>query len=178
MGNAYASRNPALGYCQGMSDIAAVLVGVGLDEETVFRGLCYLIEDCCPGYHDDKLTGFQRDTAVLGVLIRRLLSDQIGRQLDSWGVPLNVLAMEHFVSLAAHTWQHSATVQMWDLLLIHGQAALFASFLALLELCFPFAPEVEGDASSASLRHGATFSAATIWNRWTGLISSVILLLR
>jgi hypothetical protein len=133
-----------------MSDIAAVLVGLGLEDEAAFHGLCFLVEECCPGYHDVKLTGYRRDTVVLGVLIRRLLPERIGQQLDAWGVPIDVLALEHFVTLGAHTWQPSVTVQLWDLLLLHGQAALFASFLALLELCFPFTPEVEEQEETSS----------------------------
>jgi hypothetical protein len=62
------------------------------------------------------------------------------------GVPLEVLASNHFLTLASQSWPLQATVQLWDLLLLEGSPALFASFLALLDLFLP--SEEEADAAS------------------------------
>jgi len=134
---AHASLNPGLGYCQGLNNMAAVFVVLGFDEATALRGLCSLVQGVCKGYHSSDLSGFRRDALVLGALARQLLPEGTGRALDLLGVPLEVLASEHFLSLASRAWPLAATLQLWDLILLEGIPALFASFLALLELYLP-----------------------------------------
>lgn len=134
---AHAAINPALGYCQGINNIAAVFVVLGFDEVTALRGLCTLLQTCCADYHSCSLGGFRLDALVLDALVRRLLPESTAKALEMLSVPLDVLASEHFLSLAARTWPLAATVQLWDLLLMEGAPALFASFLAVLELHLP-----------------------------------------
>jgi len=134
---AYAARNPAVGYCQGINDIAAVFVILGFDEASSLRGLSSLLAECCEGYHDPSLGGFRRDAWVLDALARRLLTREARRGLDMLGVPMEVLASEHLLSLAARAWPLMATACLWDLILLEGIPVLFASFLALLELYLP-----------------------------------------
>jgi len=134
---AHAAVNPGLGYCQGMNNIAAVFVMLGFDEVTALRGLCTLLQGCCAGYHSASLGGFRRDAVVLNALVRRLLPASSARALDMLGVPMEILASEHFLALGARTWPLAATVQLWDLIFMEGVPALFASFLAVLELHLP-----------------------------------------
>jgi hypothetical protein len=46
-----------------------------------------------------------------------------------------LLAIDHFLSLSSHGWPLQSTVRLWDIILMEGTSAVFASFLALLELC-------------------------------------------
>lgn len=134
---AYAAHDPAVGYCQGMNDIAAVFVLSGFQESQVLRGLCSVSKSCCPDYFCGSLKGYVRDVAVLGVLVRELLPPETVELLDGLDVPLNMLAADHFLALASHTWPLEAVVRLWDLFLSEGPPAVFASFLALLQLYLP-----------------------------------------
>eukprot|EP00927_Polykrikos_kofoidii_P031407 TRINITY_DN27015_c0_g1_i1.p1 TRINITY_DN27015_c0_g1~~TRINITY_DN27015_c0_g1_i1.p1 ORF type:complete len:447 (+),score=91.55 TRINITY_DN27015_c0_g1_i1:47-1387(+) len=134
---AFVAQNRGNGYCQGLNDIALVFVVLGFDEGAALRGLCTMSQRLCPGYHDPGLRGYLRDVQVLGVLARRVLPPSVKSRLDNLGVPLDVLASDHLLSLAAWSWPLTATVQLWDLLLLEGQPAVFASYLALLQLYLP-----------------------------------------
>mmetsp|Transcript_35618 Transcript_35618/g.110568 ORF Transcript_35618/g.110568 Transcript_35618/m.110568 type:complete len:338 (-) Transcript_35618:96-1109(-) len=138
--HAYAVRDPQTGYCQGMNFLAMVFIVLGFSEAVVFAGLCHLLEDVCPGYHNSGLEGYLRDAAVLGVLVHRKLP-AVHQCLEAHDLHLNILALDHFVTLASRAWPLAATVRLWDLILLEGPPAVFASFLAALELYLPKAAE-------------------------------------
>lgn len=145
---AYAAHNPTVGYCQGMSNMAAVFVVLGFDEAAALRGLSSICDSCCPDYFCPSLEGYLRDVAVLGVLVRELLSPDIAQRLDTLNIPLNMLAADHFLTLASHTWPLGSVVRLWDLFLLEGSPAVFASFLSLLQL---YLPEKRGDSEASEL---------------------------
>jgi hypothetical protein len=156
--SAFATQDPSTGYCQGMNNIAAVFVIVGFDEAEAVQGLSSLLRRCCPNYHDAGLSGWHRDAAVLRTLARRMLPEGTCSRLDALGVPMDVLASDHFLTLASRSWPFQATVQLWDLLFLQGSPALFASFLALLELFLPSKEEAD-----SALEHPVElFRAATL----------------
>jgi len=134
---AYASYDPAVGYCQGMSDIAAVFVLLGFNEVAALRGLCSMSRSCCPDYFCPSLKGYVHDMVVLEVLVRETLPLETTEILDSLEVPLETLAADHFLALASHTSPLKAVVRLWDLFLLEGSSAVFASFIALLQLYLP-----------------------------------------
>lgn len=134
---AYAGKYPSDGYCQGMSSMAAVFVISGFDEKAALQGLCSICHECCPGYFSRDLRGYIRDLAVLNVLARELLPAEALQRLDSLGTPLHTLAADHFLTLGSHTWPLASVVQFWDIFLLEGSPAVFASFLSLLQLYLP-----------------------------------------
>jgi len=134
---AYAVHDPVVGYCQGMSDIAAVFVILGFDESASLHGLWAMINSCCPDYFCPALKGYVRDVSVLQELVGDVLSPEVGRMLTGLDVPLHALAADHFLALASHTWPLHAVVRLWDLFLSEGSPAVFASFIALLQLYLP-----------------------------------------
>jgi len=136
---AHAASNPHAGYCQGINFIAAVFLLVGFDDSTAYTAMTHLLQSVCPGYHDSSLEGFRRDALVLQCLVDKVLPDVSGA-LKKQNVPVDILAIDHFIALTARTWPLAATVRLWDLLFLHGQRMLFASFLALLQLYFPVEP--------------------------------------
>jgi len=138
--SAYATRNPSIGYSQGMTFLASVFLLLGFDDAATYQGLCYLLEDVCPEYHGQDLEGYRRDVAVLSSLAQRLLPD-VSRKLEELDVPLSLLSLSHFLTLTSSEWPLEAVVQLWDLILLEGSPAVFASFLALLELYVPSVAE-------------------------------------
>lgn len=129
----YAARNPRLGYCQGMNFLAMIFILLGFQERLVFSALCHLIEVVCEGYHSMGLEGYLRDAAVLGALVQRKLP-AVHQCLERTGVELHILALEHFMTLASRAWPIGVTVRLWDIILLEGSPAVFASFMAALEL--------------------------------------------
>lgn len=146
---AYGARNVDVGYCQGMNFMTMVFSLLGFGEGFAYVGLCHMMDQLCPGYHGRSLEGYMRDIAVLGVLVHHKLP-AIHQQLEASGVQLIALGIEHFLTLGSRTWPFGQLLRLWDLLLLEGQPALFASFLALLDLHLPSAlteaAEQTGDA--------------------------------
>jgi hypothetical protein len=133
----FAAAHPEVGYCQGLNNIAATFLLLGFEEADAQRGLAALVKRCCPCYHGPRLEGYRADVVVLEALAKDILSQEALACLDNLGVPLTVLAVEHFLSLSSSSWPLAATARFWDLLFLDGQPALFASFLALLQLYLP-----------------------------------------
>ncbi|CAK0841535.1 unnamed protein product [Prorocentrum cordatum] len=72
---AYAAVNPAVGYCQGMSFIAAVPLLLAFSEADALAALRYVVEQVCPGYHGASLEGYFCDLGVLDALTSQLLPE-------------------------------------------------------------------------------------------------------
>lgn len=162
---AYAGRNPKLGYCQGMNFIAMVFILLGFDEDTTYRGLCFIVEEVCPGYHAQGLEGFLRDAEVLGILVHMLLP-VVHRQLEAHDIQVRNLAVDHFISLAARVWPLGAVVRIWDMMMIDGTPVVLTSFIAVLELYFSRAVEqlqsqVAAEAASSALRSTSGLSRSS-----------------
>jgi len=134
---AYAKHDPEVGYCQGMGDIAVVFVLQGYEQAEALRALNWLVTNCCPNYFCPSLKGYVRDVSVLEVLIREFLPPELVQKLDALKVPVHTLAADHFLTLASHTWPLPMVLRLWDVFFVAGSRAVFASFLALLEMYLP-----------------------------------------
>lgn len=140
----FAAHNPGVGYCQGMNNIASVFLQLSFDMATAFKGFSHMLEHYCAGYHSPDLSGYRRDVKVLQALSQRVLDEGTLQRIDGLDAPLDILALDHFLTLTARSWPLEATVRLWDLLLLKGSPALFASFLAILELYAPPLSEQAG----------------------------------
>lgn len=73
---AYSWRDPAIGYCQGMNLLAALLLLVYPDEEDAFWMLASVLERTLPSdYYSSQLLVSQADQRVLKDLIQLALPD-------------------------------------------------------------------------------------------------------
>jgi hypothetical protein len=133
---AYAGCNPDIGYCQGMNFMAAVFVNLGLSDAESLIGLSFLVEEICPGLHDADLGGFHRDMAVLEKLVQHFLPS-VHEELADIGVPISLLAMDHFIALGSRNWPLVSVLRLWDVIFMEGSPAVFGSFLVLLEFYIP-----------------------------------------
>merc|ERR1711971_1042216 len=70
-----------------------------------------------------------------GILVHHLLP-AVHKDLESLDIQITVLALDHFISLAAREWPLGGVVRLWDLVILEGSSGLFACFLALLEMYF------------------------------------------
>jgi len=132
---AYAAYNPNVGYCQGMNFIAAVPLLLAFSEVDAFLCLRYMVEEVCPDYHGVSLGGYFRDAAVLDALVSQLLPE-IHHDFLELDIPFDMLITDHLLTLSARTWPLHAVARLWDVILMEGSPALWASFLALLQVYF------------------------------------------
>jgi hypothetical protein len=155
---AYAGWDPGVGYCQGMNFIAAVFISLGFCEVDALNGLKYVLGEICTGYHGTALLGFHRDAEVLDILVQQFLPS-VHVELSACGATVKLLALDHFISLAARDWPLESVVRLWDIVLMEGTSVVFASFLALLEICLPSTAAdgnlsaADGNLSAADLMH-------------------------
>lgn len=133
---AYAAFNPSIGYCQGMSFIAAVPLLLAFSEADAFMGLRYVVEEVCPDYHCASLGGYFRDAAVLDALLSQLLPE-VHSALVDLDIPFDMIATDHLLTVSSRSWPLQAVARLWDVVLMEGSPALLASFLALLQTYFP-----------------------------------------
>ncbi|OQR93391.1 hypothetical protein ACHHYP_02574 [Achlya hypogyna] len=95
---AFAVRCPRIGYCQGMNEIAAVLlVAAELDEARSFWALVYLLEDVLPDYHAHSMAGLHADCALLQTWLARN-DPPLAAHLDALGLNMEILCTTWLVT--------------------------------------------------------------------------------
>ena len=133
---AYALRNPAIGYCQGMNFIAGLLLAV-VPEETAFWLLSYFCEEVNPGYYSPPMLGTRADVSALKEMIQSELPDLYHHclhhhqlALELWATPWLIV---HFVNaFPAHT-----ALRVLEVVMLEGSDATFAMSLAFLRMLQP-----------------------------------------
>jgi len=133
---ALAAYNHAVGYAQGMNQLAAIMLKLGFDDEATFWMLVEVLENIVPGCHAQDLHGLFRDIAVADVLVQTFLPAHAA-VMSAAGVQLLWLTADYFVTLGAKFYALPLIVRLWDLCFLHGPRALFCGLLAQLELHFP-----------------------------------------
>eukprot|EP00948_MAST-09A_sp_MAST-9A-sp1_P002568 g2568.t1 len=70
---AYATRNPAVGYCQSMNFITAMLL-LHMEAREAFWVLTALVEDILPEYYSKTMSGIHTDSRVFTMLLQEKIS--------------------------------------------------------------------------------------------------------
>ncbi|KAL1376620.1 hypothetical protein pipiens_016794 [Culex pipiens pipiens] len=127
---AYAVRNPEIGYCQAMNIVSSVFL-IYCDEEDAFWILCCLCESLLPDYYNDKVVGAQIDQG--------LLDELIGTHLPSLHVKLGDLGMIRMISLSwfltifLSVMPYESALHIIDCFLTDGAKVIFIIALKILE---------------------------------------------
>ncbi|XP_066505449.1 USP6 N-terminal-like protein isoform X2 [Hoplias malabaricus] len=131
---AYAKYNPQIGYSQGMSYIAAVLLML-LGEEESFWALVVLLEN--PKYlselFDSSLKKIQHQVLVFQHLLKHR-KPQLFQHLENLGVSSLHFVMQWFLTLFTSLPCWDTVLAIWDLFLLHGLLAVFRAGLTILQL--------------------------------------------
>ncbi|KAI5806687.1 rab-GTPase-TBC domain-containing protein [Peziza echinospora] len=132
---AYARRNVAVGYCQGMNMIAASLLLIMPTEEDAFWVLASIVENILPKtYFEQSLLASRADQTVLKQYVKEVLPN-LDAHLQKLGVELEALTFQWFLSVFTDCLAAEALYRVWDVLLcIDGSTFLFQTALALLKL--------------------------------------------
>ncbi|KAH7054524.1 rab-GTPase-TBC domain-containing protein [Macrophomina phaseolina] len=133
---AYARRNTAVGYCQGMNLITACLLLIMPTAEDAFWMLATMIESILPeSYYDHSLLASRADQIVLRQYVAELLP-KLSAHFDDLSIELEALTFQWFLSVFTDCLSAEALFRVWDVVLcMHdGSTFLFQVALALLKL--------------------------------------------
>ncbi|XP_038053911.1 TBC1 domain family member 10B-like [Patiria miniata] len=131
----YALYNPQVGYCQGMSYIAGMLLMQMTDEEEAFWSMVALFEKpkYLSGYFDQSLLRIQQHAAVFQKLITHRLP-KFANHLASMDLHLLTFVTPWFMCLYTSFPCWDTVLAIWDLLLLDGICTIFRVALAVLRL--------------------------------------------
>ncbi|KAK2841845.1 hypothetical protein Q5P01_012045 [Channa striata] len=133
----YAKYNPQVGYSQGMSYIAAVLL-MQLGEEEAFWALTALLDK--PKYlaelFDLSLTKVQHQVKVFDQFLKHR-KPKLSQHMESVGVLSVHFVMPWFLTLFTSLPCWDSVLTVWDLIILHGLSAVFRTALTIIELLEP-----------------------------------------
>uniref|UniRef100_A0A8C1IBR5 Si:ch211-266k8.4 n=1 Tax=Cyprinus carpio TaxID=7962 RepID=A0A8C1IBR5_CYPCA len=131
---AFARYNPQIGYVQGMSYIAAVLLMI-LSEEEAFWALVALLEK--PKYlselFDATLTKIQHQALIFHHLLKHR-KPLLFQHLETLGVSSVHFIMQWFLTLFTSLPCWDSVLAIWDLIMLHGLQAVFRTGLTIILL--------------------------------------------
>ncbi|KAL0968553.1 hypothetical protein UPYG_G00268390 [Umbra pygmaea] len=131
---AYAKYNPEIGYSQGMSYIAAVLL-MNLSEEEAFWALVTLLEK--PKYLSElfDLSGkkIQHQAMVFQHLLKHR-NPQLSKHIEDVGVSSVHFVLPWFLTLFTSLASWDSVLAIWDLVMLHGLSTLFRTGLTIMQL--------------------------------------------
>jgi len=129
---AYACKNPELGYCQGMSGVAAVFLMYCTPEEAFFM-LDTVLETHMKGYYSSGLTQLKQDSAIFDWLLLTK-NKQIHTYLKSKGIDVILYTTKWFMTVFTQCLYWETVVRIWDVFLLKGTRFLIRVGLAILKL--------------------------------------------
>lgn len=127
---AYALRNPNVGYCQAMNIVSSVFL-LFCDEENAFWMLASLCENLLPVYYNDKIVGAQIDQGVLNELVQTYLPD-LHSHLDNLGI-IKMISIAWFLTIFLSVIPYESSLQILDCFFYDGAKIIFVIALQILE---------------------------------------------
>ncbi|KAE9018976.1 hypothetical protein PR002_g12947 [Phytophthora rubi] len=132
---AYSLRNPAVGYCQSMNFLAAVLLQQ-MGEEEAFWVLASIVEELTPLYHTRTMAGSRADQRVFADLVTQKLP-VLANHLQMLGVDFEPFTLKWFLCLFLNTLPFEPVMRIWDVFFCEGSHVLLRVGLVLLKLNQP-----------------------------------------
>ncbi|KAH8339261.1 hypothetical protein KR074_009503, partial [Drosophila pseudoananassae] len=127
---AYALRNPQVGYCQAMNIVSSVFL-LFCDEENAFWMLASLCENLLPDYYKDKVVGAQIDQGVLNELVETHLPDLHGH-LEKLGV-IKMISISWFLTIFMSVISYESSLHILDCFFYEGAKIIFMISLKIIE---------------------------------------------
>ncbi|KAL1497664.1 hypothetical protein ABEB36_008587 [Hypothenemus hampei] len=129
----FAHQNSEVGYCQGLSYVAGLILLVTKDEAASFWLLKTLIEQLLPKYYVRTMSGLITDLDVLNELVRKY-EPLVQRHIQNIGMPWAMGTTKWFICLYADVLPTETVLRIWDSLFFEGSKILFRVALTLIRL--------------------------------------------
>jgi len=133
---AYSMFNSEVGYCQGMSQIAALLLMYLNSEEDAFWALSQLMASPKYNMHGFFIPGFpklirfqEQHDKILHKKLRRLQKHLIANGIDT-----GIYTLKWFFQCFLDRLPFSISIRIWDLYLLEGECILLAMAFTILKL--------------------------------------------
>jgi len=133
---AYSIFNSEVGYCQGMSQIAALLLMYLNSEEDAFWALSQLMASPKYNMHGFFIPGFpklirfqEQHDKILHKKLRRLQKHLIANSIDT-----GIYTLKWFFQCFLDRLPFSITIRIWDLYLLEGETILLVMAFTILKL--------------------------------------------
>nr|CAH7754748.1 unnamed protein product [Callosobruchus chinensis] len=132
---AYAMYNSEVGYCQGMSGLAGVLL-MYMDEEDAFWAVHVLLTDPKYAMHGLYKEGFPKLTRFLAHHDRILMKllPKIKKHFDRHGLDAILYSLKWFFVCFIERVPFSLCLRIWDIYLLDGERVITAMAYTILKL--------------------------------------------
>ncbi|KFM58408.1 USP6 N-terminal-like protein, partial [Stegodyphus mimosarum] len=132
---AYSIYNAEVGYCQGMSQIAGLLLMFMSDEDT-FWALSVLMTDSKHAMHGFFIPGFpklKRFQEHHDKLLTKFLP-KLKKHMDKFGIHSSLYTLKWFFQCFLDRVPFTLTLRLWDAYILDGEVILTAMSFTLLKL--------------------------------------------
>ncbi|SHO77107.1 Similar to S.cerevisiae protein MDR1 (Cytoplasmic GTPase-activating protein) [Malassezia sympodialis ATCC 42132] len=158
--HAYTQYNRTCGYCQGMNNLAAILLLTYSNEEDAFWTFVGLIDHVLPpGYYAADMLVPQADQQVLTQMVRRG-QPKLAAHMKALHVELAAVTYTWFLSLFTSCLPMETLFRVWDLLMVDGSIVLFRVAYAILVMA---SPSLLATSTAASFYHRLRFCTAHLF---------------
>ncbi|KAK5873596.1 hypothetical protein PBY51_018624 [Eleginops maclovinus] len=133
--SAYSVYNTEVSYCQGMSQIAALLL-MFLNEEDAFWALSQLLTDRTHGMHGFFVPGFpklQRFQTHHDQIISKLIP-KLKKHLDREQMSAGIYSTKWFLQCFIDRTPFTLTLRLWDIFILEGERLLTAMSYTILKI--------------------------------------------
>jgi len=120
--NAYAVKNPALGYCQSLNFIGAALL-LTMRESDAFLMLCFIVEHLFPEYWTHSMLGVQVDLLVLDYYLKKKLPN-LANHFSNIGIDVCLMATGWIMSIFLTLVPFNSALRLWDFIFTKGPASI------------------------------------------------------
>ncbi|XP_041452882.1 USP6 N-terminal-like protein isoform X3 [Lytechinus variegatus] len=132
---AYSMYNTEVGYCQGMSQIAALLL-MYLNEEEAFWALLILLTDTKHAMHGFFIPGFPKLIRYQDHhenILKKLLP-KVRKNLDRLEIHTSLYSMKWFFQCFLDRVPFPLTLRLWDIFMLEGDKILISMAYTLMKL--------------------------------------------
>lgn len=129
---AYSWRNPAIGYCQSMNIVAALLL-LYTDEEDCFWLLSVIVEEICPKYYARAMVGSKMDQEIISSLMQQHMP-AVHAHLEEVGFPTSILTQPWLLCLFIGFLPMQQVLRILDCLFAQGPSILIKVGLAMFKV--------------------------------------------